>query len=210
MFKAKRCKRCEGKIKDSFDFCPYCGFDLRNPEKDLEDFGLLGKGNHMYGLPLIGGGGFGITDSIAKKILKNFMNSIPEIMKNLETQMDDMNPQVKNLPNGIQIRVGGDFRKRKKKSGKRAITQEQVIRMSKLPRVEAKAGVRRYSDKVVYEIKAPGIDSVDDVFVSKLESGYEIKAIGKKKVYVNSIPVNLPLRGYSISEDGLNIEFALG
>ena len=60
-------------------------------------------------------------------------------------------------------------------------------------------------------MKAPGIESVEDVFISKLESGYEVKAIGKKKVYVNSLPVNLPLRGYGIDvSKGLMVEFGLG
>ena len=72
-----------------------------------------------------------------------------------------------------------------------------------------KTNVRRLSDKVVYELKTTGIESVDDVFVSKLESGYEIKAIGNKKVYVNSLPVSLPMKGYSISDAGITVEFAL-
>ena len=79
--------------------------------------------------------------------------------------------------------------------------------MSNLPRAPAKTSVRRLSDKVVYELSAPGIESVEDVFVSKLENGYEIKAIGGKKVYVNSLPVNLQLKGFSISENKLLVEF---
>ena len=58
-----------------------------------------------------------------------------------------------------------------------------------MPRAEAKTKLRRLSDKVVYEIAAQGIESPDDVLISKLESGYEIKAIGKKKIYVNTIPM---------------------
>ncbi len=206
MFKGRKCQRCEGKIKDSYDFCPYCGLDMRNPEKDMDDFGLLGKNNDIKGYPLAGGmGSFGITDRMINSIFKS-------LMKSMESQMKDLNPSdVENFPNGIKIRFGPAVQKKKEpKKVKKTITEEQIKRMSKLPRAEAKTNVRRLNDKVIYEIGAAGVEHVDDVFVSKLESGYEVKAIGKKKVYVNSIPVNLPFKGYRINEKGLVVEFGLG
>jgi intein/homing endonuclease len=60
---------------------------------------------------------------------------------------------------------------------------------------------------VVYELAASGITSIQDIFVSKIETGYEIKAIGNEKVYVNNIPINLPLSKYSIVKDKLLFEF---
>jgi hypothetical protein len=204
MFKGKKCVRCEGKVKDSYDFCPYCGLDLMNPEKDEQDFGMLGKNNQVQGAPMVGGlGGFGITD----KMINSIFNSLA---KNIEKQMQNMDPEVQTMPNGIKIRLGPQGQQKKpKKNVRKGITEEQINRMAGMPRTEAKANVRRLSDKVVYDLSAPGVESVDDVFVSKLESGYEVKAIGKKKVYVNSLPVNLPLRGFSVSEKGLKVEFGL-
>ncbi len=204
MFNNKKCKRCEEKIKESYDFCPYCGLDLRNPEKDMEDFGMLGKNNFVNGSPLVSGGSFGISD----RMISSIFNSL---IKNLEKQMGNagLNQNVQSFPNGIKIQVGTAPMQKKRKVQRKVITKEQIEKMTGLPRVEAKANVRRLSDKVVYELDAPGIESVDDIFVSKLEKGYEIKAIGKKKVYVNNIPVNLPLRGYAITETGLDIEFGL-
>ena len=79
--------------------------------------------------------------------------------------------------------------------------------MQGVPRVEAKTEIRRLSDKVIYELKAPGIEKIEDIFVSKVESGYEIKAIGKNKVYVNSLQIDLPLRSYTLHDKGLTIEF---
>ena len=207
MFKGKKCKRCEGKLKDSYDFCPYCGLDLANPERDMNDFGMLGKNNQLKGYPLTGGlGGLGITDKVLDSLFRN-------LVKNIEKQMKDtdFDSNVQTFPNGIKIKIGNQPQKQKKpkKAQSKSITQEQVERMSKLPRSEAKTDVRRFSDKVVYDIKAPGIGSVEDVFVSKLETGYEVKAIGKKKVYVNSLPVSLPLKGYSVNDKGLKVEFGL-
>lgn len=207
MFKGKKCKRCEGKVKDSYDFCPYCGLDLRNPEKDMEDFGMLGKGDHIQGYPLVGGlGGLGITEKMISSLINGLAKSLEKQMQNA-----DLDSEVQNLPKGIKIRFGNLRMQdnKKKKITKKVISVEQIKRMSKLPRGEAKANVRRLSDSVVYELSASGVDSVDDIFVSKLETGYEVKAIGKKKVYVNSLPVNLPLKGYKLSSKGLTIEFGL-
>jgi hypothetical protein len=206
MFNGKKCQRCEGKIKDSYDFCPTCGLDLANPERDMDDFGVLGKSNRIEGHPLVGGlGGFGITDKMINSLISGLAKSLEKQMGNI-----DMDPEVQSMPNGIKIRFGSPTQvKKKKKPSKVNITQEQISRMSGLPRSEAKSIVRRFSDKVVYEITAPGVEDVSDVFVSKLESGYEVKAIGKKKVYVNSIPVNLPLKGYSLNDQGLKVEFGL-
>ncbi len=89
----------------------------------------------------------------------------------------------------------------------RPIDWEQLKKMGSLPRTEAKTSVKRFGDKVVYELATPGVNSANDVFVSKLESGYEIKAIGNKKIYVNSVPINLPLRKYSILKNKLLVEF---
>lgn len=202
MFKKLKCVRCSNGIKDSFDYCPHCGLDLRNPEKDMRDFGMLGK-NELAGTPLMGGGSMGFTD----KLVNSVFNSL---MKNLEKQMRDLDSQdVQATPNGIKIQFGVPQQRPVKKKNVKVITQEQIKRMTGLPRVEAKTNVRRLSNKVVYEMKAPGIGSVEDVFVSKLATGYEIKAIGNKKVYVNSLPVELPLKSYAVNEKGLVIEFGL-
>lgn len=200
MFSKKQdCPRCKSRIKDEFDFCPHCGCDVRNPEKDLRDYGLLGK-NEISGMPMMGGGGMGIAD----RLIGSIFNSL---MKNIESQLQNA-PEMQAIPNGITIKVGGpqqNITKVKRKS----LTQDQVKRMTGLPRVEAKTDVRRLTDRVVYELKANDIESIDDIFVSKVESGYEVKAIGKKKIYVNTLPVNLPLKSYSIGDNGLVFEFNL-
>ena len=80
--------------------------------------------------------------------------------------------------------------------------------MTNLPRATAKTKVRRLSDKVIYDLDIHGVENIKDIFVSKLESGYEVKAIGKGKVYTNSLPINLPLLQYSFNESGVSLEFA--
>jgi hypothetical protein len=197
MFAKKQpCPKCQTRIKLDFDFCPHCGCDVRNPEKDLRNYGLLGK-NEIMGLPTLGGGGMGITD----KLIGTLFNSL---MKSFEAHMNSEDVQA--TPQGITISVGGP-RQKAAKVKNRVISEEQIKRMTGLPRVEAKTDVRRLADRVVYELKINDIESVDDIFVSRVESGYEVKAIGKKKIYVNTLPINLPLKGYSLGEKGLVFEF---
>ncbi len=207
MFKKEKCSKCKEKIKESYSFCPVCGSDLRNPKKDERDFGMLGK-NNIEEYPMVGGGGFGISDKIIEKLLNNLMKSMPDLMKGLEKGMNNNGSEVEQLPNGIRIQFGAP-KKGEKQDKKKGITQEQINKMSGKPRAEAKTSVRRLTDRVVYELKAVGIEAVEDVFVSKLENGYEVKAIGKNKVYVNTLPVNLPLKGYRIDDKGLMVEFGL-
>lgn len=216
MFSGKKCKRCEGKLKEDFSFCPFCGLDLRNPEADMRDFGMLGKNDSVFGAPTLGGGAMGISDSTIGAIFNNVMKMMESQMRNIATEnvdMGDSKPEVTRLPNGIQIKIGpGRFSgkpQNKKENPQRIISEEQKSRMTKLPRSEAKTDVRRFSDKVVYELTAPGVEDVNDVFVSKLESGYEVKAIGRKKVYVNSLQVGLPLKRYFVKDNLLTIEFGL-
>ncbi|MDP4039650.1 MAG: hypothetical protein Q8P57_03665 [Candidatus Pacearchaeota archaeon] len=213
MLKSKRCGRCEGRLKDAYSFCPYCGCDLRNVN-DNRDFGMLGKSDGIFGAPMIGGfGGMGISDKMFGSLFNTIMKSLEKQMKNMDVDegaFEEMMPEIQRFPNGIKIKIGGPRVKQKEqREVRKSITEEQVKRMSKLPRGEAKSNVRRFSDRVIYELNAQGVDAVEDIFVSKLENGYEVKAIGKNKVYVNSLPVNLPLKKYYLKDKKLSIEFGL-
>jgi len=201
------CSQCNSKIEDSFSFCPYCGGSLLDPEQEIRDFGMLGRNDvpsqkSPNQFPLAD---LGITD----KMLNSMISSLTKTLARQFNEAEN-SPEIENLPNGIKIRIGGPIRKenpKKTASAKKVITEKQIQKMSNLPRMEAKANIRRFSDKIVYEMTTPGLESVQDVFISKLESGYEIKAIGSKKVYINSPPINLPLRGYKIEKGHLFVEF---
>ncbi|MEK6847354.1 MAG: hypothetical protein AABY16_04265 [Nanoarchaeota archaeon] len=214
MFSSVKCKRCDGKLKDDFSFCPFCGLDLRNPEADMREFGMLGKNDSVLGAPLLGGGAMGLPG--------DFNAIFAQVMKMMEHQFrhmgaenvdfGDAKPEITRLPNGIQIKLGPRMigkPQQKQEQQPRVITDEQKERMKSLPRGEARINVRRFSDKVVYELNAPGVENINDIFVSKLESGYEVKAVGKKKVYVNSLQIALPMKKYFVKDDKLTIEFGL-
>jgi hypothetical protein len=209
---SRKCDSCGGKSAAVFSFCPYCGGSFDN-EDDARDFGLLGKNDSVdYHEDMMGNESFGFMD----KMLNSMMNSM---MKNLDKQLrsqmgDDKNferAEVRAMPNGIRIKIAGPFDAPKKKSRQQVVRKEidekQLQKMNSLPRAKAKTQVKRLGDSVVYELSTPGVNSASDVFVSKLENGYEIKAIGDKKVYVNSVPINLPLKKYSILNNKLLVEF---
>lgn len=195
------CEFCGEKVNKKYTFCPHCGEQLY--EEDPRDMGMLGESDmDEVEMPL----NMGITE----KMLGSLVNSL---MKNLDKELKNMNKssntEIKNLPNGIKISIGSPMSVQKKapRVEKKEITKDQMEKITSLPKTAAKTNVKRLSDKVIYELSTPGVNSTEDIFISKLESGYEIKAIGNKKVYVNSIPLNLPLKSYSLKEEKVSVEF---
>ena len=208
-----KCDYCKSKIDEKFNFCPHCGNSTISEREELKEFGLLGR-NDLSNIketkrnPLED---IGLTDKMLSSLMNSVMKSFGNQFRNMAESASD-STRIEHFPNGIKIRVGipqdsQNKQPKQKQSIKKQITGKQIEKMSNLPRGIAKTSVRRLSDKIVYELSAPGIESTEDVFISRLETGYEIKAIGKNKVYVNSLPINLPLKGFSIANNKLLVEF---
>ena len=207
-----KCENCNSSLSDKFNFCPYCGDSLRDEIKERKEFGLLGRddfprakeGNNIMQ-------NLGFTDKVFSSLMNQMMKSIDKEMKNVAQEESKQGARIEQLPNGIKISIGIPQQKKPKKEKaqiiKKELTEEQMKKLSSFPRAEAKIEIKRLSDKVIYEISAPGIQSPEDVFISKLENGYEIKAIGKNKVYTNSLSIDLPIRGFSIIDKKLLVEF---
>jgi len=199
-----KCISCGRNSNLKYNFCPHCGESKMNEAEEAEAFGLLGKSDNIDKLSPAS-----MNDaSTLEKIISTMMQTAMKTMIN-EMQSPNMpKPEIQNLPNGIRITLNQP--KKTKKEGKDKevkISHEQMEKLESLPRTSAKTTIRRFSDKVVYELSASGIESLDDIFISKLENGYEVKALGKNKVYVNSIPVNLPLIKYGITDKTILLEF---
>lgn len=226
MFK-KKCSKCNEKINRDYDFCPFCGNNLKSPNHK-EEYGFLGKND------LIEEEDYSSTfeDSFMDKIFENAMKMAEKM---LEKQMKDFPGEMKrinmpeekpanspqNMPNPnleIQFFVNG---KRVLPQGqgeqKRApelrpikienkISKEKAERFSKYPRKEPASKVRRFSGKVIYEIEIPGVKKIDDVLINQLEDSIEIKALGKDKVYSKTLNINLPILGYKLEEGNLILE----
>jgi len=207
--KQKKCDGCGSSSEEKFSFCPYCGGSFID-ERDEEDFGLLGRTDFSEFQNPYAPQSFGLTDKIVSSMFNSLMKNMDKQFKHQFKEMDkDLSKaEIKSFPNGIRIKISSPPPQRPvQKIKEREIDENQIKKISTLPKEKAKTNVKRIGDKVVYELTTPGVTSPQDIFISKLESGYEIKAIGNKKVYVNSVPINLPLKRYSILKNKLQIEF---
>jgi len=209
--KTRLCENCGSKTEKKNDFCPRCGNSFIDAEQEQEDFGLLGRDD--FTSPMQNpAANLGITDRLFSSIFNNLVKTLDRQFQSQLREMErDEGAEIRALPNGIRIKISNSPNKKHKKEkarNKAELTEEQIKKMSSLPRAKAKSSLKRFGDKLVYEISAPGVGSTEDIFISRLESGYEIKAIGSKKVYVNSIPISLPLQKYSILNNKIFFEFS--
>ncbi len=237
MFGKKKCQNCEKTINKKFDFCPYCGKIIIVKEKREADYGLLGRDDNLedelFKNPMLGFGNSMIKGMIkdVARMLDREMRGIHELQKmpindNLPRNVKQgfelyINGRKVSLPNNLAgIQIGKMPANRIMKLGNTKIHKQETPRVSeetlqksaKLPRKEAKVHLTRTSDKVIYEIETPGINSLENVLVNRLESSVEIKAYTKETVYIKTLPIKLPLIRYSINpkEGKLILEFKAG
>lgn len=213
MFKKKKCHSCGEKISGDYNFCPYCGASTSKSSKN-EDWGLLGKNDLDF------------SNSTNIPGINMIFNSL---IKNLDKQMRDIEgPQKAKKPkmkkSGISISIHSSGNKnpeiRVKSFGNNEIKKKKTIetkekiklpstkpgKFSGLRKEEPETNIRRFSDKVIYEIKMPGVKSIEDISISQLEDSIEIKALSKNKVFYKVIPINLPIKKYDFSEKKLTLE----
>lgn len=175
-------------------------------EEEAKDFGLLGKTDNLAGLnPMADANAFEKAISI---MMQSAVKTLVNQMQNPNQDQSMPKPDIQMIPNGVRISMSQPKERKSSKSKEIKITDDQIKKLESLPRASAKTTVRRFADKIVYEVSASGISSLNDIFISKLEQGYEIKALGKSKVFVNTIPVNLPLLRYGINDSAIILEFS--
>jgi len=205
-----KCPECASSLDSKkYRFCPYCGAYL-DKENEIREFGMLGQTDmdeEEMMEQMLRDSGFSFADKILNSLVQQLMKTLNQQLNNIEKSEF---AEVKTFPNGIKIKISPNAPAKNEVEQKvPEPTKKQIEKMISLPKAEAKTTIKRLSDKIIYELNTPGIESKEDVFISKLESGYEIKAIGKNKVYVNSFPINLPLKGYWLKEKGIVFEFSL-
>ena len=216
MFKKKSCLYCGRKVNNNYDYCPYCGNSVNHKDKN-ENWGLLGKkdSEQFNEIPFPSG---------LNVLFNSLMRNLQKQMKNLDN-FEQNKDDGKKIKRGISISISasgdkspkikinsfGDKKFNQKIVEKKLLTnfsQEKLKNISKLPREEALTNIRRLSDRVVYEINLPEVNSLKNISIIKLENSIEIKAISKNKVYFKLIPLNLPIINYNFSEGKLILELA--
>ena len=209
MFNKKKCNKCKSKIDNDFDFCPYCG----NSSNNNQDWGMLGKNDFAQNQNPFEIQGFGILNKMLGSAMK---------MLEKEMQKEMKSPQNQNTPktnfelyiNGKKINPKNIQVTRKPvrqiqnqpTRHQKEFSEENLKKISKLPRKEPTTNVKRFADKLIYEIKVPGVKSIEDVSIVQLENSIEVKAISKTKVYSKLIPLSLPIINHKLEKNILVLE----
>ncbi len=224
MFEKKKCPNCKEKVKESYDFCPHCGFNVSKGSKK-EDWGMLGKNDKPSIDDFMLPPGFGaIFNHLAKNLTKELSAQMKELDNELKKESKKNKTQKKgsgisisistsaNKPPEIKVSSFGETPKNPRKQEKQTELQiknlsgEGIKRFSSLPREEPKTNIRRLSNKVVYEIEMPGVENQKDISISKLENSIEIKGVSESKSYFKLIPISLPITSYKLNKGKLILE----
>jgi len=236
----KNCRRCGRKVDKKYNFCPYCGYDIKRDYEE-KNFGFLGRDDNIdfpdldFGMRMP----FGfnrIFSSLLKQIDKQFKELDKEIGRDIEkTKKFTKKPGI--MSSGLSISIstgtgkkpeikirgfGPEFEnldrkiiakekpEKFKKFPKTEISEEIAKKIAKLPREEAETKVRRLSNKIIYEISLPGVKRIKDIIINQLENSIEIKAFSKEKVYFKLLPISLPIQNYKLQKGKLILELKQG
>ncbi len=218
MFKKNKCSNCGEKISKNFEFCPHCGVEI-NERGNKEDYGILGKNDfEEMGIKLPMG---------LNMMLKPLMKELSKQMAQLDKEIRNEQGKNLNVPNArfsIHFATPGQKPMRidgvnnagrvAEKSPKRIlqlpkISSNNLKKIKALKKSEPETNVRRFADKIVYEINLPGVGYLENINISKLENAVEIKAFSDEELFVKEIEVDLPLLNYGFEKENLVLEFGL-
>lgn len=219
MFKKKKCRNCGEKINESYNFCPYCRAPIRDFFEDEKEWGILGRNDFPshdeVKLPI----GFNtLFNSLLKNLNKEFngFEDRREESKKSRIKKGGIGISIHtsgNNPPKIKVRSFGnlpEFKEKEKQVKKKAkrlkLPVSDAKKFAGLPKKNPETNIRRFSDRIVYEINMPGVKSINDVSIIQLENSIEIKALAKNKVYYKIIPINLPVKNYNLSKEKLVLE----
>ena len=236
MFGKKTCSGCNEKVSKEFDFCPHCGSAF-GKGKNKEDYGMLGTDDELERTEasspfesILGKMSSGMFNKLfgnavkmlEKELEKEFKNQNQNVGINENQNQNPIFPQRTNFeiiingkrinPENIRfsqkvLHPSENSNKQKKKTIPK-MSSESMKKISKMKKKEPSTNIRRLSNKVIYEIDIPGVKSMEDISIIKLENSIEIKALAedKKKAYSKLIPINLPITNYEFSDGKLILE----
>lgn len=223
MFNKKSCKNCGEKINSKSNFCSACGYPLNNKTKD-SDYGMLGRNdspesNEIDALSNSLFGGFGgklfgkMVNSTMKMLEKEMEKNIRESRG--QNSFNNPNPNFELYINGKRVNPANIKVSKVPKVVKKSVHKNSAnLFFSKnkkddfmaLEKVSPKTNLKRLSDRVIYEVSLPGVKSLDNVSIVKLESSIEIKAVSRSQAYEKIIPVGMNLDNYYLDNETLVLE----
>lgn len=203
----RKCSGCATKIDRKFNYCPWCGQALKTV-KEQDDFGLLGREDSVSNMQFNNQGKQDLPFGLGKMI-----NSMVKQLERELSNMEGQNPS--KMPKGFSVRIQPGMRieqqniKQKKTNeiiNQIPINEQEQQRRRSLPKRDAQSKVKRLSDKIIYEVEAPGIKNKDDIIITKLEDGFEVKMYTDKACYIKTIPLNVEVEHFFLKKDKVVIE----
>jgi hypothetical protein len=197
----KKCPSCEKRTESKFNFCPNCGIALK--AKKRNSFGMLGNNDTVNQMQ---------TEVKLPFGMEKMMGSL---VKQLEKQMGSINlNDAQGMPKGIKIRVArnpnqmGQMMQPKPKQIEvlPKISEKESKRRIGLPKVEIESRVRRIGNVITYEMETPGVKNKEDVVLTELATGLEIKAYSNNKCYVKFIPLKIEVIEYYVEKEKVFVE----
>jgi HSP20 family molecular chaperone IbpA len=207
MFRKKKCPRCEKEIKEDWEFCPYCGYSLKEKYKEerffeeFEDF-----------------------DRIVEKMEREFeeMFKIPTFrIPRIKISSPGVSGISITIHSGtgmkpkVEVKTYGGYKKLEPEIKRRLgvkvpieeVEEEKEIEYNP-PKTteEPEAKVSREGNKTIIEIKLPDVEKEEDINVKKLEQSIEIRARAKDKLYFKLLPITGEIVGKSFKDGVLKIE----
>lgn len=210
--KKKHCEKCHSSVKGNFDFCPHCGNNLGG-----EEWGMLGKNDAQENRDPLANSMFGgLSGNIMNKMFNNVMKMMEKEMQremNDNTRERTPRTKVQLFINGKRVDLNGKEIKQERQEQPartadlpKTLAKNKLKKFSELPRKDPKTNIRRLSDKIVYEIEMPGVNSLENVSIVKLENSIEIKAVSKTKAYYKIIQIDLPIQKTNLTKGKLILE----
>ena len=110
----KKCSKCNKKVSNGYDFCPFCGNNF-NSENESEDYGMLGKDDFFEDKdPLLG-----VRGSFMDKILSRAMKELPNMVKMMEKEMSsEINKLERENPGNLNVQFFVNGQKLSKRESK--------------------------------------------------------------------------------------------
>lgn len=200
MFGRPKCKRCSQKVSKKYYYCPYCGTDLKgDAERSFEPMFNLGFPFNM----------------LVKQIEKQFQEIDSHLGNDLDKALLDSGGISINIDTSsgqptIRIKTNSDQKEAKEKPARDItkigeISEDKLHKFSNLPKEEPSTKVRRFSNKLVYELNLPGVKS-ENLVISKRENSIEIKAFADNKAFFKLIPISLPILKSDLKDGLLTLE----
>jgi len=229
MLGKKTCKNCGRKVSQKDNFCPNCGAGLKDSAQRQKDWGLLGNDDNINQQQNQNQDPMGMGGGMLNKMIGGVVKMLEkEMQKEMQKNMQNQNKQEKDpfqgktpptnfklMINGKEVDLGGNKsqsdnqqQQKQKELTQKDLPSNKLKDFAKKQKREPSTSVKRFSDRVIYEINMPGVESQEELSITKLENSIEVRGKSKDSSYFKVIPIDSPITGYNFKKGKLSLEFS--